>query len=322
MTTSVTESGKASFHPLISVVVCTYNRARLLAGALRTLCHQTLDKSKYEVIVVDNNSADGTQELVGEYCKHFSHVRYCFEPQPGLSYARNRGWQEAMGEYVAYIDDDARAGENWLKTALALLENTKPAPLCLGGPILPFYNSTKPIWFKEEIRTWGDSSRYLRQGESFSGSNMIWRKEVVETLGGFDVRSGVRGDYLSIGEETVLFEKIWHSFYKPHFYYSPELAVQHWVPPAKMTVTYQLKRAFAAGQSWDRLHGPRILRRRMRFLVGGLLDIATMVGQLLRRRKEHLYVQNWLIEEGSPIFVKLGTLSGVMGLDIRLRQRQ
>ncbi len=186
---------------------------------------------------------------------------------------------------------------------------------------MPFYTTAKPTWFKGEMRTWGDSPRYLRPGESFSGSNMIWRKEILEVLGGFDVRSGVRGDYLSIGEETVLFEKIWHSFEQPHFYYSPELAVQHWVPLAKMTVSYQLKRAFAAGQSWNRLHGPRILWRRMRFLIGGVLDIATMVGQLLRRRKEHAYFQNWLIEDGSPIFVKLGTLSGVTGLDIRLRQR-
>ena len=305
----------------ISVIVCTYNRSELLGGNLRTLCHQTLDNSEYEVIVVDNNSADGTRELVGEFCRQFSNVRYCFEPQQGLSYARNRGWQEAKGKYVAYIDDDARAGEHWLKTALVLLENTRPTPLCLGGPILPFYTTTKPIWFKEEIRTWGDSPRYLRSGESFSGSNMIWRKEIVETLGGFDVTSGVRGDYLSLGEETLLFEKIWHSFDQPHFYYSPELVVHHWVPPAKMTVAYQLKRAFAAGQRWNRHHGPRISWRRLRFLIGGILDIVTMVGQLLRRRKEHAYFQNWLIVEGRPIFVKLGTLSGVMGLNIRLRQR-
>jgi glycosyltransferase involved in cell wall biosynthesis len=305
----------------VSVIVCTYNRLELLGGALRTLCHQTLDRSAYEVIVVDNNSNDGSRQLVDEFCRRFSNVRYCFEPQQGLSYARNRGLQEARGKYVAYIDDDARAGENWLKTALALLENTKPVPLCLGGPILPFYSTTKPTWFKGEMRTWGDSPRYLRPGESFSGSNMIWRKEILLTLGGFDVSSGVRGDYLSIGEETMLFEKIWYSFEQPHFYYSPELAVQHWVPPTKMTVAYQLKRAFAAGQCWNRLHGPRMSWRRMRFLMGGVLDITTMLGQLLRRRKKHAYFQNWLIEDGSPIFVKLGTLSGVMGLDIRLRQR-
>ncbi len=161
MTTSITESAKISFHPLISVVVCTYNRVNLLADALHTLCHQTLDRSEYEVMVVDNNSSDNTREMVDEFCRRFSHVRYCFEPKQGLSYARNRGWREARGEYVAYVDDDARAGENWLKTALVLIANTKPAPLCLGGPILPFYSTTKPIWFKGEMRTWGDSPRYL-----------------------------------------------------------------------------------------------------------------------------------------------------------------
>lgn len=305
----------------ISVIVCTYNRSELLGGALHTLCHQTLDTSRYELIVVDNNSTDKTSEVVGEFGRRFTNVRYCLEPQLGLSHARNRGWREAGGEYVAYIDDDARAGESWLETALGLFENKEPAPLCLGGPVMPFYSTTKPIWFKEEIRTWGDSPRYLRVGESFSGSNMIWRRSILEILGGFDVKSGVRGDYLSVGEETALFRKIWHSCEQPHFYYSPELVVHHWVPPTKMKVSYQLKRAFAAGQSWNRLHGPRILWRRIRFLVGGVLDIATMVRQLLRRRKEHAYFQNWLIEEGGPIFVVLGRLSGVMGLDIRLRQR-
>jgi len=305
----------------LSVIIGTYNRLELLVDALRTLCHQTLDRSEYEVIVVDNNSTDNTREVVGEFCRRFPNMRYCFEPQQGVSYARNRGLQEARGKYVGYLDDDARAGESWLETALVLLENTKPTPLCLGGPILPFYSTTKPVWFKGEMRTWGDSPRYLQPGESFSGSNMVWRKEIVETLGGFDVTSGPRGDYLFLGEETKLFEKIWHSFDQPHFYYSPELAVHHWVPPAKMTVSYQIKRAFAVGQRLNRLNGPRISWRRMRFLIGGVLEIATMVGQLLRRRKEHAYFQNWLIEDGSPIFIKLGTLSGVMGLDIRLRQR-
>jgi glycosyltransferase involved in cell wall biosynthesis len=305
----------------ISAIVCTYNRSELLGGALRTLCHQTLDKSEYEVIVVDNNSTDGTRELVEEFYRRFSHVRYCFESKQGLSHARNRGWREARGEYVAYIDDDAHAGNDWLETALVLLTNIKPTPLCLGGPVMPFYSTTKPIWFKDEIRTWGDSPRYLQPGESFSGLNMVWRKEIVETLGGFDVTNGMRGDYLSLGEETILFEKIWRSFDQPHFYYSPELAIHHWVSPAKMTVWYQLKRAFAAGQRWNRSHGPKISWQRMRFLMGGVRDMPIMVGQLLRRRKEHAYYQNWLIEDGSRIFALLGTLSGVMGLDIRLRQR-
>ena len=92
MTTSITESGKISFHPLISVVVCTYNRVNLLAEALHTLCHQSLDASEYEVVVVDNKSTDDTREVVDEFHRCFSNVRYCSESKKGLSHARNRSF--------------------------------------------------------------------------------------------------------------------------------------------------------------------------------------------------------------------------------------
>ena len=79
----------------ISAIVCTYNRSELLGDALRTLCHQSLDASEYEVVIVDNNSTDNTPEIVEEFCRRFPNVRSCFEPQLGLSQARNRGWQAA-----------------------------------------------------------------------------------------------------------------------------------------------------------------------------------------------------------------------------------
>ena len=152
----------------ISLLILNYNGKDLLMECLPSIIEAS-SKSCHdcEVIVVDNNSTDNTHAVVDEFCRRFPNVLYCFEPQQGISYARNRGWQEARGEYVAYIDDDARAGESWLETALALLENTKPAPLCLGGPVLPFYTTAKPTWFKEEMQTWGDCPRYLQPGESF-----------------------------------------------------------------------------------------------------------------------------------------------------------
>ena len=53
-------------HPLISAVICTYNRAALMREALRSLCEQSLDAGRYEVIVVDNNSRDQTPAVVEE----------------------------------------------------------------------------------------------------------------------------------------------------------------------------------------------------------------------------------------------------------------
>ena len=79
-----------------SVIVCTYNRSGLLRRALEALCRQTLASSEYEIIIVDNNSHDDTRVVGEDFRRRFSHIRYCFEVQQGLSHARNRGWLAAM----------------------------------------------------------------------------------------------------------------------------------------------------------------------------------------------------------------------------------
>lgn len=103
----------------ISVVVCTFNRADILPLALQSLCEQTPHHDQTEIIVVDNNSPDNTRQVVDEFIEKYPNIRYCFEPIQGLSHARNRGWREARGEYVGYLDDDAKAPPEWLHSAIA-----------------------------------------------------------------------------------------------------------------------------------------------------------------------------------------------------------
>ena len=92
----------------ISAVVCTHNRAAYLRKALQSLVDQTMAQELYEIIVVDNASTDGTKQVVSEY-SGASNLRCLYEPVIGLSRARNTGWGNARGEYVAYLDDDAVA---------------------------------------------------------------------------------------------------------------------------------------------------------------------------------------------------------------------
>ena len=106
----------------LTVVVCTYNRSDLLAGCLESLCQQTIKKDKFEIILVDNNSTDNTSEIAKGFLDQ-SNFRYLLETSPGLSHARNRGLNEAKGEYVGYIDDDARAKYDWLETAINIIES-------------------------------------------------------------------------------------------------------------------------------------------------------------------------------------------------------
>lgn len=166
----------------LSVVVCTYNRAAMLSGALESLAQQTLDKGFYEIIVVDNNSTDNTRVLAEALSQRYPNVRYCLEPQQDLSNARNRGWRLARGEYVAYTDDDCKTPEEWREVACDVIERVWPA--VLGGSYLAFYNTPKPRWFKDSYGSHeeGSGARVLGKNEYLCGGNIYIRRRFPERL--------------------------------------------------------------------------------------------------------------------------------------------
>ncbi len=77
---------------------------------MECLYAQSLEKSFYEIIVVDNNSTDNTSAIVKAFIEQHAglSIRYVFETDKGLSFARNRGMVEAQGEILTYVDDDER----------------------------------------------------------------------------------------------------------------------------------------------------------------------------------------------------------------------
>src|SRR4051812_47490794 len=95
--------------PEISVIICSYNRADYIIGAIESLYHQTLDRERYEVLVVDNNSIDNTSELVQDYINaHMDfHLKYLTESRQGASFARNTGAAFARAPLLCFMDDDA-----------------------------------------------------------------------------------------------------------------------------------------------------------------------------------------------------------------------
>ena len=86
-----------------TVILCTYNRCESLAKVLASAACLELPKSvDWEVLVVDNNSSDGTGEVVEEFCRRYpGRFRYLFEPRQGKSHALNAGIREAHGDVIA-----------------------------------------------------------------------------------------------------------------------------------------------------------------------------------------------------------------------------
>lgn len=307
---------------MISVVVTTYNRAELLKGCLESLCQQDLDRSQYEVIVVDNGSTDITHQVVQAF-KYTGIIRYYFESQPGMNHARNLGLQSARGYYVAYIDDDALAAPNWLEVAINLFAAEVPTPDCLGGPIFPFYTSSKPIWFEDkyEIRRDWRAPRYLKTGESFSGSNMIWQKKVLDSLNGFDPNVGVIGNTLRLGGETIVFSKLWSMRENVKLYFSRDLIVRHWVPDFKMTIGYRIKRNLAMGQYLANAYKTEQRREKA-------VRVWTIMGVIMKktvrailRAWKYRHWQSWMVEEWAPMMMLSGEILGLAGIRLKLFQK-
>src|SRR5712691_696604 len=109
----------------ISLILCTHNRCESLARGLNSAAALTLpDSVPWEVLVVDNNSNDQTRKVVEEFChQNPGRFRYLFEPQPGLSYARNAGIREARGDIIAFMDDDVIVEPTWLQNLTANMRN-------------------------------------------------------------------------------------------------------------------------------------------------------------------------------------------------------
>ena len=232
----------------LSVIVCTYNRAGLLGKCLDSLVKQRIGPDRFEVIVVDNNSRDNTREIAAQYQDKLTTLKYVFEGNQGLSYARNRGCAEAKAEYLIYLDDDAVVPPDYLSNIARVIEEY--APDIMGGPVYPYYTSRKPRWFKDEYETrkYQAESGFSTRG-SVSGGNFIIRKSVLEKAGLFDVNLGMKGDKMDLGEERKVLE-LYRTATPENaqkVYYALECWVEHHVPPEKMTLGYIMKRSYIAG---------------------------------------------------------------------------
>jgi len=96
----------------ISVIIVTLNRAESLKDTLTSLVKQS--RQPDEVIVVDNGSRDNTREVTLSFSERLN-IRYIYEGQRGIPYARNAGIRNATKDVIAFIDDDCVADKNWLK---------------------------------------------------------------------------------------------------------------------------------------------------------------------------------------------------------------
>jgi GT2 family glycosyltransferase len=176
--------------PRISVVVCTYNGGRTLEQCLQSL--EALDYPDYEVIVINDGSTDSTPDIL----KRFPNVRAIHQPNQGLSAARNAGLRAAGGSLIAYTDDDCFADPDWLTHLVDQLQRSGAAGV--GGPNLTPEDGWLPACVAAAP---GQPTHVLESdqvAEHIPGCNMLFRREALEAINGFDPQYRKAGDDVDV----------------------------------------------------------------------------------------------------------------------------
>jgi glycosyltransferase involved in cell wall biosynthesis len=233
--------------PFVSVVICTYDRHKLLKDCLDSIFAIEYPKSLYEIIIVDGGSNDGTDEL----CKRFPEIRFVVERRFGLAYARNKGAEMARGSVVAYTDDDCVVDRHWLSnliSAFRLSQNVAG----VGGPVYPLHPESIPkkILVKAALGLFEDGEK-IKLASGVITSNSAFIRTIFETIK-FDESLGTtrRGKLILTGEDTDFCTSLIDSGHK--LLYTPYAKVYHQVGRKRKTVRYILKHAIHSGISTTR----------------------------------------------------------------------
>jgi glycosyltransferase involved in cell wall biosynthesis len=195
-----------NYRPFISVVIPTFNRAGQVQAAVKSVLAQTY--REIEVIIVDDGSTDGTgqvlQEIVGLEGGSGKQIRYFAQSNRGQSAARNKGTEEARGEWVAFLDSDdvwlpeklewqVRAMEQFKSKCCACITDARLFDN-LGMDTTAFSESGKR--YEETVGMDHEAVRSLvKCRDPFWVSTLLVRTEVVKKVGCFDLQLGYAEDH-------------------------------------------------------------------------------------------------------------------------------
>lgn len=234
----------------ITVAICTYNGADDVPEVLDHLSRQEeLAHIDWEVLVIDNNSTDGTSEVVRQHKKHWNRsapLRVVTEQQKGLAFARQRAVNEAKGHWIAFLDDDNLPSSDWLAAAIHFAEK-HPQAGAFGGQIHGQFETEPPISFglikglfaineqPEEICY--SAGRTLTFGAP--GAGLVVRKEAwVESMpkDGLSQRGPI-GD--EMGEFAEDLEAQWYIYKNGwEIWHNPDMHLVHKISSARFEEDY------------------------------------------------------------------------------------
>jgi len=234
--------------PLITVAICTRNRAALLEKAVQSVLSQITED--VEVLLVDNSSTDGTQELVRRLAAAQPRLMICKEAKIGGTVARNTAIAKARGRYVLFLDDDAVAESGWLNAYRRFLAAPPSSRIAaVGGAHFPEYEVPPPQWVgakKNIVDLWSSPTR-LSHGDNLGECNSAYLRSAVIQVGMFDERLGHTEKKSGTGEGADLSLRLQNAGYE--IWWLPGAVVRDFFPASRLSLRRAVRAAFNSGRS-------------------------------------------------------------------------
>lgn len=260
---------------MISIIICTHNRATLLQDTLRSLLKMNVPvNGRIELLIVDNASTDNTRSVIDSVFKEGQKfdVRTLFEPALGKTHALNNALSNASGDILVFIDDDHIVTEDFI---IAINQAVREFPdfTLFCGRLLPNWDGSEPQWLHDNevypIRPYpfpyydqGDKIIEIKLDDSLflpQGGNLVIRKTVIQKIGLFSEELGPKGHNFGGGEDMEFIRRALH--YGERLLFVPRVLQYHQVHGARLTLPYLVKKAYLRSKVACELNeGPSVQR--------------------------------------------------------------
>lgn len=171
-------------NPRISVLILTFNRPQLIGRAIDSVIRQ--DYKDWEIIVVHDGPSQDTTSVIREWQDRDRRIRYFHRPQPGnIAEATNFGLVQALGEYIAILDDDDYwATTDKLSRQITFLDEHPDYVACGGGAIVIDQNNTETLRYLKPEHDLAIKSHALLANPMVH-STLLYRHASAQAAGGY-----------------------------------------------------------------------------------------------------------------------------------------
>ena len=264
----------------LSIIICTYNRIQYLPKCINNCKQQSLSKTRYEVIVVDNNSTDDTKSFCLDFKEKNPDLNFIYvnESNQGHTWARNKGIDISKGSILSFLDDDAFPNSEYAERIIHFFSG-HPHVIGIGGKIIPIYeDDVAPQWMSSYLLTLVSAIDLGNKNIPFTGSkfpigaNMAFRQSAFEKVGKFNVNLGRKGNELEGGDEKDLAIRLKKS--GETLMYVHDVLVDHIIPSKRIQIPYIRDLGIGVGKSEKKRLRKELFIEKPKKVLSELIKIA------------------------------------------------